>query len=195
MVKVLLDCGHGSNVAGKCSPDNRLREYRWVRELASLIEARFDQLGIVHQRTVTDDFEPGLKARCKVANNEHKKGKCILVSLHCNAAGNNRTWNTARGWSVFVAGNSGGLSKTLAVNMAEAALKRNLKVRTPDPQHLYWTADLAVCKSTACPAVLVENMFQDNKEDLEFLLSTRGKNVLCEVIVEGVCNYLGIEYK
>ena len=38
MVKVLLDCGHGSNVAGKCSPDNRLREYRWVRELASLIE-------------------------------------------------------------------------------------------------------------------------------------------------------------
>nr|DAT77576.1 MAG TPA: MurNAc-LAA [Caudoviricetes sp.] len=28
-----------------------------------------------------------------------------------------------------------------------------------------------MCRDTKCPAVLTENLFQDNKEDVEFLLS------------------------
>lgn len=33
-MKILIDNGHGNNTLGKCSPDNRLREYAWAREIA-----------------------------------------------------------------------------------------------------------------------------------------------------------------
>ncbi len=33
-MKILIDNGHGNNTSGKCSPDNRLREYAWAREIA-----------------------------------------------------------------------------------------------------------------------------------------------------------------
>jgi len=33
-MKILIDNGHGSNTPGKCSPDGRLREYSYTREIA-----------------------------------------------------------------------------------------------------------------------------------------------------------------
>ena len=32
-MKVLIDNGHGSNTPGKCSPDGRLKEYAYTREI------------------------------------------------------------------------------------------------------------------------------------------------------------------
>lgn len=32
-----------------------------------------------------------------------------------------------------------------------------------------------MCRDTKCPAILTENLFQDNKEDVDFLLSEKGK--------------------
>ena len=44
-----------------------------------------------------------------------------------------------------------------------------------------------------CPAVLTENLFQDNKEDVEFLLSEKGKEAITKIHVEGIKNYLSIK--
>ena len=33
-MKILIDNGHGSNTSGKRSPDGKLREYAWAREIA-----------------------------------------------------------------------------------------------------------------------------------------------------------------
>jgi N-acetylmuramoyl-L-alanine amidase len=30
---VIFDNGHGSNTPGKCSPDKKLLEYKWTREI------------------------------------------------------------------------------------------------------------------------------------------------------------------
>ena len=38
--------------------------------------------------------------------------------------------------------------------------------------------------------VLVENFFQDNREDVDFLLSEAGKECVTEIMVEGIKNYL-----
>lgn len=32
--EILIDNGHGSNTSGKCSPDGRLKEYAYTREIA-----------------------------------------------------------------------------------------------------------------------------------------------------------------
>ena len=51
-------------------------------------------------------------------------------------------------------------------------------------------SSLYICKHSNCPAVLVENFFQDNKADVEFLLSEEGKQCVTDITVEGIRNYL-----
>ncbi len=49
-----------------------------------------------------------------------------------------------------------------------------------------------ILKHTKCPAVLTENLFQDNKEDVEFLLSEEGKLAIVNLHVWGIMKYLGL---
>jgi N-acetylmuramoyl-L-alanine amidase len=43
---------------------------------------------------------------------------------------------------------------------------------------------------TNCPAVLTENLFMDNKEDVKLLLSEEGKNKIVNLHVKGILTYL-----
>ena len=99
-------------------------------------------------------------------------------------------WHNANGWSVFVAQNASTKSKTLAKCLKEVAEKEGLKIRLQYPDKSYWVQSLAMCRDTNCPAVLTENLFQDNKEDVKFLLSEEGKKKIAELHVKGIINYL-----
>ena len=50
---VLIDNGHGSNTAGKCSPDGKHREYLWARQFAERLEKALKARGMNAQRIVT----------------------------------------------------------------------------------------------------------------------------------------------
>ena len=55
----------------------------------------------------------------------------------------------------------------------------------PDKEgHLY------ILKHTVCPAVLTENLFQDNKEDVDYLLSEKGKQTIVNLHVDGIIKYI-----
>ena len=43
---------------------------------------------------------------------------------------------------------------------------------------------------TKCAAVLTENLFQDNKEDVDFLLSEEGMNAIERLHVEGILDFI-----
>lgn len=45
MIKVLVDNGHGVETPGKRSPDGRLREYKYAREIASSVVSRLKERG------------------------------------------------------------------------------------------------------------------------------------------------------
>ena len=60
------------------------------------------------------------------------------------------------------------------------------------PDQLYWQQNLAICRDTNCPAVLTENFFQDNKEDVEYLLSPEGKQTVAQIHIDGIVKYLGL---
>lgn len=192
---VLIDNGHGEDTAGKCSPDKRLREYAYAREIAKRLQcALCRELGAGHVFLVTpEENDISLKERCKRANNlskAHGASNALLVSIHNNAAGADGKWHSARGWSAHISLNASEKSKTLARCLAQAAEDNGLKVRKSTPQQPYIVQNLAMCRDTVCPAVLTENLFQDNEEDVAFLLSEEGKATITKVHVDGILSYI-----
>lgn len=193
-MKVLIDNGHGENTPGKRSPDGRLREWSYTREIADRVVNGLRKLGINAERIVKEDTDVPLSQRCRRANDIYRStGKqAILVSIHCNAAGNGSDWLNAHGWSVFVSNNASANSKRLATCLGEAAVSQRVALRKQKPVQLYWEQNLAICRDTNCPAVLTENFFQDNKEDVDFLLSEEGKQKVAQIHVDGIIKYLGL---
>lgn len=191
-MKVLIDNGHGENTPGKRSPDGRLKEWAYSREIADMVVAGLRKKGIDAERIVKEDTDVPLSERCRRANAIYKetRKKAILISIHCNAAGSGVSWMNARGWSVFVSNNASANSKKLATVLCEVAESMNLQVRRPAPKQPYWEQNLAICRDTNCPAILTENFFQDNKEDVEYLLSREGKEVITQIHIDGIIKYL-----
>ena len=192
---VLLDAGHGIETPGKRSPDGRLREYKYCREIANEVKAQLLNKGVKTELIVTNDTDISLKQRCSIVNQyceKYEKDNTVLVSIHCNAAGSGADWMNAQGWSVFISNNSSNKSKKLAECLFNAAQQENLALRKYSQTQVYWKQNLAICRETYCPAVLTENLFQDNKEDVEFLLSEKGKETIVRLHVNGILNYIKI---
>lgn len=191
-MKVLIDNGHGENTPGKRSPDERLREWSYTRKIADRVIAGLRAKGVDAERIVKEMVDIPLSVRCRRVNTIYREsdGNAILVSIHCNAAGLGSDWLSTHGWSVFVSNNASINSKKLATCLAEVAIQKEVFVRQPTPEQLFWIQNLAICRDTNCPAILTENFFQDNKEDVEFLLSEEGMQMVTQIHVEGVMNYL-----
>lgn len=188
-MKILVDNGHGSNTPGKRSPDGRLLEYAYAREIAERVVRELCKRGLDAERIVREEVDVPLSERCNRAN-EYKANEAILVSIHCNAAGIGKTWMSAKGWSAFVSLNASDKSKKLASCLARQAAANKLYVRYQRPDAGYWQQDLAICRDTKCPAVLTENLFMDNKEDVDFLLSEAGKSAIVKLHVDGITDFL-----
>lgn len=190
-VKVLIDNGHGSDTPGKCSPDGSLREYAYAREIAKRLEDELGLRGIGSVRIVPEETDISLKERVARANSIYDEGgrQAVLVSVHCNAAGSDGKWKTARGWSVYIDPTASQNSKRLAKCMTAAARAKGVKLHQSSD---YQVESLYICKNSRCPAVLVENFFQDNKEDVAFLLSEEGKKCVTDIMADGITGYLGI---
>lgn len=196
-MKILIDNGHGVETPGKRSPDGRLREYAYCREIAAALVERLQAAGYDARLLVPEPndvpLDKGVDSRVKRVNGICTRlgaSNVLLVSIHCNAAGSKGQWLTARGWSVFVSQNASQKSKWLAESLADAAAAQGLKVRKPLATQKYWEKSLAICRETLCPAVLTENLFQDNKQDVEYLLSPAGKAAVIQLHFDGIQNYL-----
>lgn len=187
---ILLDNGHGEETSGKCSPDKKLKEYEYAREIVQRIYSKLKEKGYNPYILVPETKDIPLNTRVKRANNLISNKEALLVSIHCNAAGSDGKWHTAKGWSVYIAQNASSKSKQLADCLKINADKQNLKVRLQYPNKSYWVQSLAICRDTKCPAVLTENLFQDNQEDVAFLLSEKGKEAITNLHVNGIIDYL-----
>ena len=192
-MKIILDNGHGINTSGKCSPDGKLKEYAWNREIAKRIEQELKSKGYDAQRIVTEDTDISLSERCRRANaicKTHGTKNCVFISVHINAAGGDNKWHDARGWSGWVGRNSSSNSKKLAQILYAEAERKGLKGNRSVPACKYWEADFTVLTKTLCPAVLTENLFQDNSADVEYLLSEEGKKAIVDRHVNGLIQYI-----
>ena len=192
--KVLIDNGHGIDTAGKRSPDGVLREYAYARKIAGRIVEELKERGFDADRLVKEENDVPLSVRCSRVNSWCRKlgnVNVVMVSVHCNAAGNGM-WMSARGWSAYT---TKGLtvSDKLATCLYNEAEKNftGMKIRKDCTDG---DADIEenfyILKNTSCAAVLTENFFQDNKEDVTFLLSQDGQDKIVKTHVDGLIKFL-----
>lgn len=212
-ILVIIDNGHGIDTPGKCSPDKRLLEWAWTRDIARMLAAELERRGIEAALLVTEDADVPLRERCRRANAlcaQRGAGGCLLVSIHSNAAGADGQWKSAGGWCVYT---SPGKTKAddLATCIWEAAnrvlqpyaerfkalLAQGAYDRRQVPFRADWSdgdpdyeARFAILTGTKCPAVLTESLFQDNRADAEFLLSDEGKRAIVQLHADGIEDYI-----
>ena len=145
---------------------------------------------------VISTYSPQLAVRIKTATMKIllDNDQVILISIHVNAAGNGQNWLDARGWSCFT---TRGKTKAdaLATCLYEAAKNHlpGMRLQTdytdgdPDIEK-----DFYIIRHTSCPAVLTENLFMDNREDVAFLESEEGAKAIVGLHVDGILQYLSL---
>lgn len=196
---IILGTAHGSNVPGKCSPDKKFREYQFSREVIGILKPRLEAAGYTVFVDMPEDVVPTpqvneLAKRCRFVNGicaKHGTQNCVYVSIHVNAAGSGGKWLDARGFAVYVARSCSATSKKLAKTFCELAVSRNLHGNRSIPGEHYWQANFYVLRETTCPAVLTENLFQDNRDDVDFLTSPTGKEAIVKLHFDAINQVFG----
>ena len=192
---VIIDNGHGKNTPGKCAPDKSLFEWQWTREIASMLCMRLYGISTIQTVIlVPEEHDVSLKERVRRVNTIVHDAKIagkevLIISIHINAAGHG-TWKTASGWSVWVANNASEKSKLFAQIAYSEALSLHLNGNRVVPKEQYWSSNFYILKNTLCPAVLTENMFMDNQEDVQFLNSEKGKEMIVKLHYNAILKYI-----
>ncbi len=194
-MKILIDNGHGIQTKGKRSPDGKLLEYAYTREIARQIVTILRSRGYDSELLVLEEDDIPLSERVRRTNAHCQvlgKSDVILISLHLNATGDGTKWMNATGWSCYTCKGQTE-SDRLATCLYEAAIKNfpGRRIRKDysdgDPD---WEENFYILRHSLCPAVLTENFFMDSLYDRDFLLNEAGKRAIVDTHVNGLTNYL-----
>jgi len=194
---VIIDCGHGGiddngiyTTRGKQFkfPDGSIAyEGVYNRLIGAKISEKLIKAGLETVYTVDpcDATDMSLVDRVKIEHNLQKDNYTTLfISCHSNAGG-------GRGFEIFT---SVGQTKS---DILATAIGEEIKATFPQIKFRTDTTDgdldkesnFYVLKHTIGAAVLIENLFFDNREDFELLRSESFQNRVSEAISTGILNY------
>lgn len=207
---ILVDNGHGKEVKGKHSPsledsgvyvplefvqDGRFREWKYTRVIARMVVDVLKSYGHDARLLVTEESDISLGERVRRVNaicDKEGKNNVVLVSVHANAVGDGRTWMNGCGWECYTT-----IGKTKSDDLAELFYKRaesNFKGRKIRKDEKDGDSDkeanFYILKNSKCPAVLTENFFYDNKNDLKYMVSDEGVQTVVRTHVEALLDYI-----
>lgn len=193
---ILIDNGHGSNTPGKRSPDGELIEAAYTREIAFRVVCELRRLGYRAELLTPEIYDVKLLERVHRVNVKcHAFGKdnVICVSIHCNAAGNGKEWMNASGWEVWTSP-----GKTKSDDLADHFVKMAKRLFEGQTIREWKKVDgerdkeakFTILTGTLCPAVLTENFFMDNKDDVRYLLSAEGKSAIVRCHTDAIVSYI-----
>lgn len=199
MTKILVEAGHGNppltGIGSKQSPDGRLKEYIYCREIVAEVVRRLRAQGYDAENTVPENGDVSLGERCARVNawcDRLGAKNVVFVSLHCNAAGCGQ-WMSARGWEAWTS-----KGQTMGDKLADCLydavqkyLPAGTKIRTDlTDSDRDKESNFTVVYRTKCPACLTENLFQDNRDDVDYMLSETGREAIITLHVEGIKAYV-----
>ena len=193
-VKVAIDAGHGSDTAGKRTPDG-YREH-WINvKTAYYCEQLLQQHGVETVRiawndlNATDDSNVPLTTR----QAQIKAAGCdYAVSMHANAYGSGSSYNSAEGVSTHIHNqvSKRGDSQSMATFIQSELIKGTAqKNRGVVPQ------ELAMCNCNAMnvkAACLVEIAFMTNQREAELMKTDAFCKEQGEDVARGILKYLNI---
>lgn len=213
MLYILIDNGHGINTIGKRSgkleDGSQLFEWKYTREIADLLIKELNKYPDKYKaiKITPEDKDISLTTRVNRINQYCRKygsSNCIMISIHVNAAGTGE-WLSARGWSAWTTKGQN-ISDKLAdclYDGADQVIKLNKEYidsfkgqskqkpiredKTDGDRDC--EANFQIIKGANCAAVLVEMLFMDNKKDVKYLLSNKGKEDMTKIYLNGIENY------
>lgn len=191
---ILIDCGHGIDTPGKRSPDGKLLEYLFNRQVGEYAFRYLEEAGFRVAFVVDETNDIPLSTRVRRVNKVCARvgaKNVILLSLHADAYGNGREWTSANGWAAWTSkGNTesdhiaSALYKAFEEEFADRRIRRNWADGDPDYEENFY-----LLTKTKCPAVLLENFFYTNKEECAFMLEEATKKRIARAIVNGLLYY------
>lgn len=189
----IIDFAHGSNVPGKQSPDGTHKEYLWSRKVGKMLVSKLKEKGFEVGITNNSDLEIGLTRRQEIANNldTPRDGVKFLVSLHNNAKGMGKTWENARGFEIWTSKNQtrSDLFATVIYDQLvqdfpqSMGFKHRADYSDKDPDK---ESNFTVLMGKYYWAVLIEWLFQDNKEDVALLNNDEVNKALVESLTKAL---------
>ena len=208
---ILIDNGHGCNTEqnGKFSPllddsmnissdftnKGRFREWKYNRVISHMIVDKLVEMGYDARLVVPEDTDISLSERIRRINticNKVGAGNVMLISIHSNAVGNGTKWMDAKGWEAYTT--RGKTKSDILADFLYSRADKNVKGRKIRED---WTdgdrdkeADFYIIKKAYCPAVLTENFFYDNKDDLRYLTSDEGVHNVVRLHIEGILDFV-----
>lgn len=195
MTKIAIDAGHGSQTAGKRTPDG-FREH-WINvKTAYYCEQYLKSKGIETVRigwndtNSKDDADVSLSTRQK----QIKNAKCdYSVSCHANAFGDGKTYNSASGVSTHIHSNLAYLNDSLRFSQC---IQKRLVEGTKQKDRGVVRQSLAMCNCKTMgtkASCLVEIAFMTNKAEADLMKTDAFCKEQGEDIAKGICDYLGIK--
>lgn len=189
ILRVVADAGHGINTPGKRSPDGKLREFQFNKDVTErfkeILETEYEGVEV---RLVADHkggADVPLATRTNIANLWPAD---VYVSIHANA--NTGQWGDWTGIETYVyttwPKESTELAKVVHAKLIKATGMRDRGVKAKD---------LHVLRETKMPAILVECGFMDSRIDFPKLMSDEYRETCARAIAEGVAEFYGLKKK
>ena len=207
-----IDAGHGTNTAGKRTPpfpyDVKVNEKMTVKKgeqfrehianvgVAYFLEQELKRCGFDTMRTGWNDDNAYNDPDTPLADRQKaiKKAKCdYSISIHFNAYGDGKSFNSANGIGIYIHDKYYGESEKMAkIVLGELLGGTRQKDRGVTP------AALAMCncsKMGTKAAILVELAFMTNlKEATTMMANEKYWKESAIEICKGICEYTGIKY-
>lgn len=206
---ILIDNGHGSGVIGKQSPllddtikigaefteNGRFKEWKYTRVIANDVVDILKSMGYDARLVTPEKDDISLSERVRRINaicNKEGASNVLMVSIHSNAVGDSSQWMQGKGWEAYTTRGET-VSDKLATYLYKRAEKniKDRKIREDKTDgDSDKEADFYIIKNAKCAAVLTENFFYDNKDDLKYLTSDEGVQAVVRLHVEGIIDYI-----
>lgn len=192
--RIAIDAGHGSQTAGKRTPDGFREHWINVRHAYYFEKAckrcGFDTVRIGWDDTnAKDDSDMTILARQKAIR---AAGVDASVSWHANAYGSD--WNSANGVETIIHS----VSSKRKDSRALADLVQSELVKGTDQKNRgIKTGNLGLCNAAymRCKAaILIETGFMTNSREAELMKTDLFCKEQAEDACRGVCKYLGVDY-
>lgn len=189
MKKIGVDDGHGTNTAGKQTPNGyKENEFNNACKQYLIAELKRNNFSIVDCSPTRQDNS--LQNRCDIANTAKAD---IFISIHFNAMSN--IWqSSAEGIETYFHGNSTNgkkLASAVHRHLLEGTKMNNRGFRS---DFTLYSTGLAVLRETNMPAILVECGFMDNKQDVALMKSEAYRKECAIEICKGCCDYFNQFY-
>ena len=194
--KIAIDAGHGSNTAGKRTPDNYQEHWANVK-VASYFAKAMDRCNVSYIKVgwdddnSKDDIDISLSSRQKMIKN----AKCdYSISWHFNAFGDGKSYNNAEGIGTFISdkdscvGDSKKMADSIQSQLIKGTKQKNRGVKRK-------ALSMCNCSMMGTKAsILIECAFMTNKRESELMQSDAFCLECAEEAARGLCQYLGISY-